>query len=312
MTYSHKKRLNKTLNFLIAFLAITTISFSQVQGQGFYLRAGGGYSLQSAKTEFNNADPNELTGIKQSTEVTVSADGSTTNVKSLNGSLGAGFKGNITGGYMFNPYIGAELGINYFHGDETVIGKLSSPVMNSEEVAYIRGVDLSPAIIVTPGFEGINPYARVGLLITAAGDLTIETSADIINGGGAGTDIALRAESEVTAKFSIGYVAAVGILLPVNDRISLFGEAEFKSFTIKSDEAEIKSFTTSAISDGQSVLVPGQQLEDMPVSEKKFIFKDDYTFSNTTPQPEDQPTTIPSQEVNASGAGINIGIRISF
>ena len=81
--------------------------------QEFYIRGGVGYSLENASTEFNNADPNGLTMIQQSTDITINPDG-TARVKSLNGTLGSGFKGNVTFGYMFNPYIGAELGFNYF------------------------------------------------------------------------------------------------------------------------------------------------------------------------------------------------------
>lgn len=284
----------------------------QLHAQEFYIRSSAGYSFESAQTEFNDADPNDITGIEQSANVTVSADGSTTTVESLNGTLGDGFKFNLTGGYMFNPYVGAELGINYFHGDETVIGALNSPTTVSEQVAYIRGFDVSPAIFITPGFLGINPYAKLGLLITAAGDLTIETSVFRPNGGGPGTDIRIDAEAEVTNSFSVGYIGAIGALIPVNDRLSIFVEAEFKSFTIKSDEAEITSFRTVSISGGQESLVPGEQLSDLSVSEKQFVFEDEFTMSNASPPPADQPRSVPSQYVNAGGAGINIGVRIGF
>lgn len=283
-------------------------STQQATAQGFYLRAGGGYSIEAAKSEFNDADPNDLTGIQQSTDITVNSNGATT-IESLNGTVGEGYKINLTGGYMFNPYIGVELGINYFHGDETLIGRLNSPEVQSEEIAYIRGFDISPAVILTPGYEGVNPYARVGLLMTAAGDLTIETSAYQPNGAAPGTDIEVNAESEVTSKFSIGYVGALGVLVPVNDRISLFGEAEFKSFSIQSDEAEIKEFETMAIQDGQRVPVPGQQLEDLPVAEKEFRFEDEFTITGENP---DEPRPIPRQYVNASGLGLNVGIRYNF
>lgn len=298
------------LYVLLACLLAFSLISSHADAQGFYLRVGGGYSFESAKTEFSDADPNGLTGITQSTDITVSADGSTATVTSLKGSLGAGVKFNATPGYMFNRFIGAELGINYFCGDETLIGRLHTPTTHSEEIAYIRGLDVAPAILLTPGFETINPYVRLGLLIPVAGDLTIETSVDRPNGGGAGTDIAVRGEAEVTPKFSLGYTGAIGIIVPVTDRFSIFGEAEFKSLSIKSDEAEITSYTTTATTDGQTVLVPGEQLEDLPVSEKKFIFKDEFTTS--AEEPTDEPRVIPSQEVNASSAGLNIGVRIGF
>ncbi|MCB0472846.1 MAG: hypothetical protein KDC56_07285 [Flavobacteriaceae bacterium] len=57
---------------------------------------------------------------------------------------------------------------------------------------------------------------------------------------------------------------------------------------------------------------PGQQLEDLPVSQKEFIFSDNYTLSATSPAATNEPRTIPTQYVNTSGAGINIGIRFTI
>src|SRR5680860_173334 len=177
----------KKIVFAFLFSAIA-FSAQKTQAQEFYVRAGGGYSGESGKTEFNSADPNGITQIQQSTDIKVSADGATANVRALNGTLGSGFKFNVTGGYMFNPHIGAELGINYFSGDKKNIGSFSSPQIVSSERAYIRGVDLVPALYLTPAFSKLNPYARIGIILTAGGKLDIETNVRQINGGGAGTD----------------------------------------------------------------------------------------------------------------------------
>lgn len=309
------KTISKTLIFCIL---ISTSYLAQAQdqttfdnSQQFYVRVSAGYSFESGKTEFNNADPNGLTGIMQSTDVTVSSDGSV-NVKSLNGTVGAGVKANLTIGYMFNPYIGAELGVSYFHGDKTLIGRLRSPQVVSEENTYLRGFDVAPGIFLSPNFKTINPYARMGVIIPIAGELNIETRAKQANGGGSGTDIMVEAKSEVKARFSVGYFGAVGVNYPVNDNLSIFAEVEIKNLSIKSKSAEITEYTTTAITNGESQLVPGQQLADLPVYEKQFDFSDDYTQSSTTAPDQNAPRQIPTQFVNASGTGINVGIRFSL
>lgn len=308
-----------TSKALIAGVLTMTTYFSQAQNditsndsKKFYIRVSAGYSFESGKTEFNNADPNALTGIEQSTDVTVSADGSNVNVKALHGTVGAGVKANLTAGYMFNPYIGAELGISYFHGDKTMIGRLRSPQVTSEENTYLRGFDVAPGIVITPNFKTINPYARMGLIVPIAGDLTIETMARQTNGGGPGTDVMVEAKSEVKAKFSVGYFGAVGVNYPITDNLSIFGEVEIKNLSIKSKSAEIVEYATTAITNGQSQLVPGQQLADLPVYEKRFDFTDAYDQSTTTPPNQDAPRKIPTQYVNASGTGINVGIRFTL
>lgn len=278
----------------------------------FYIRVGGGYAFETGKTEFNNADPNELTGIMQSTDVTVNADGSLVNVKSLNGTVGAGVKFDVTGGYMFSPYVGAEIGVNYFHGDKTLIGRLNSPQAMSEENTYLRGVDIAPGIYITPNFSKLNPYARIGAIVPIAGKLNIETMARQVNGGGQGTDIVVNAKSEVTSRFSVGYFGALGVTYPLTNKISIFGEVEIKNLSIKSKTAKIVEYRVTAESGGQSQLVPGQQLEDLPVYDKEFEFSDDYNQSTTTLPNQNQPRKIPTQFVNASGTGFNVGLRFTF
>lgn len=279
--------------------------------QQFYFRVSAGYSFESGKTEFNNADPNGLTGIMQSTDVTVNADGSV-NVKALNGTVGAGVKANVTIGYMFNPYIGAELGVSYFHGDKTLIGRLRSPQVVSEENTYLRGFDVAPGIVLTPNFKTINPYARMGLIVPIAGELNIETRAKQANAGGPGTDIMVEAKSEVKASFSVGYFGAMGLNYPVNNNLSIFAEVEIKNLSIKSKSAEITEYATTAISNGQSQVVPGKQWSDLPIYEKQFEFTDDFTQSSTTVPNQNEPRKIPTQFVNASGTGINFGIRFTI
>ena len=298
--------------FKLLVILFVIMICNEMKAQEFYVRAGGGFITEIGKTEFNNADPNGITGIEQSTDVTVSADGSSVEVKALQGTLGAGFKFNVTGGYMFNKYLGAELGLNYFIGDDVLVGRLSSPNVFSEEIASIKGFDAVPAILLTPGFEKINPYARIGMIITVSGNLDIKTNVTQYNGGGQGTDIVVNAESEVTPKFSAGFLGAVGVTYPVSKKIDLFGELEFKNFSIKSKSAEITSYKTTAVTNGQSTLVPGEQLEDLTVSESHFEFTDSYTQSTTTAPNENEPTKVPTQYLNMGGFGVNIGIRFAF
>lgn len=297
---------------LILCTVMALAASTKSNAQEFYIRGGVGYSLESGGTEFNNADPNGLTMIQQSTDVTINPDGSA-RIKSLNGTLGSGFKGNVTFGYMFNPYIGAEVGFNYFSGEEKTIGKLNSPQIQSEAKAYLEGLDIMPAIYLTPAFSKLNPYARIGLLIPAAGKLHIDTKVHApivpLNEETTATDVDIKARTEVESRFSVGFAGAIGVTYPISPKMHIFGEVEFKNLSIKSKSAEIKEFTTEGTVGGNRILIPGQQLADMPRNEMHFQFEDEYTQGAEDPN---SPRKIPTQYVNASGIGFNIGIRYSF
>ena len=298
--------MKKITIFLFTVVAIT--ASTKTMAQEFYVRGGGGYSMESGRTEFNNADPNGLTKIQQSTDITVNPDG-TQRIKSLNGTLGSGYKANITLGYMFNPYIGAEVGFNYFTGDEKTIGKLTTPMIQSEAKAHLQGLDLMPALYITPAFAKLNPYARIGVLIPTVGKLYIDSQAYAPDAGGPGVDVSVLARTEVKAKFSLGYAGALGVTYPIGNRLNVFGEVEFKNLSIKSKTAEIKEYSTTAITPAGNVLVQGQQLADLPTNETHFEFSDEYTQGASDPT---AARKIPTQFVNASGVGLNFGIRYSF
>jgi len=301
----------KNLKPVIYVAIVACFATFRASAQEFYVRGGAGFVVESGKTEFNDADPNGLTQIQQSTDITVAADG-TTRVKSLNGTLGGGYKFNVTAGYMFNKYVGAELGFNYFSGNDKTIGKLTTPLLQSKETARIQGLDIIPAVYITPGFSKLNPYARIGMIMTAAGTLDINTTVNQTNGGGPGTDIHVDAKSEVKSKFSVGFAGALGLTYPISNKFQVFGEVEFKNFSIKSKSAEIKEYRTTAVTNGQEVLVPGQQLIDLPVSERKFTFSDNYTYNMGDAEDQGSPRKVPTQYVNTGGIGINVGIRYSL
>ena len=181
--------------------------------------------------------------------------------------------------------------------------------MRSEAKAYLEGLDVMTAIILTPGLSKLNPYARVGLLIPVAGKLYIDSKAYAPNAGGPDVDVNVEAKTEVESKFSVGFAGAIGLSYPVSPKLDVFGEIEIKSLSIKSKSAQIKEYETTAVTPAGNSLIPGQQLVDLPTSETHFQFKDEFTQGIQDP---DNPRTIPTQYVNASGIGFNLGIRYRF
>lgn len=279
--------------------------------QKFYLKAGGGYKLQAGKTSFINADPNNFTSIAPSLDVSVDQNGLAT-IEDISGTLGGGLELNLTGGYELNNYMAVELGIVYLNGKEKEIGKFQDQISIEESTAYLEGVLLTPALVIDPGFSGVNPYVRAGLVLTAAGKLFVDTSVDVPDGGGPGTDIRVDARTVVEPDFSVGFGGAIGALFPINEKVSLFGELEFRNFTIKAKEGEIEEFSTVAVNGGTSTPIPDRQLEDLSVSETNFIFSDSYQASFVTDPPADQPTTLPLQYLNTGSFGFNFGVKMSF
>ncbi len=69
--------------------------------------------------------------------------------------------------YWLSQYIGIELGINEFIGlNKNVKYSYTSTSGSSSSEAQISGMMLQivPAIVITPGLEKVNPYARLGMI----------------------------------------------------------------------------------------------------------------------------------------------------
>jgi hypothetical protein len=102
---THKLQAMKKVILLSA--AACMLAATTVTAQNFYLKAGAGYIFPASSAAYNNADPNGLTSIPPSTSISISADGSNATIKSLNGSLGTGYKFGLAGGYQFTKHIAA-------------------------------------------------------------------------------------------------------------------------------------------------------------------------------------------------------------
>jgi hypothetical protein len=290
----------------VIILFIISFYHSIASAQRFYVKVVEGYIFSSGSSAYNNADPNGLTAIQPSTDIAISADGGIATIKSLYGSIGVGNKIGLAGGYQLTEHIATELAINYFRSNTFTIGRFSSPLTTQAETCYLRGVDASPTIVIRANNKKFDPYVRAGIIVTIGGSLWIDTSIDQLNGGGVGTLLSVRAKSEVKSQFSMGMLGAAGMQFHITKLCSVFGEVEYKSFSLSSKSAHITNYTTNVFANGIGTEVPGQQLADLPEYRKTFLFSDEFQQA-TVGTNLTQPRTLPTQKVNLSGVGINAG-----
>ncbi|QCK15246.1 outer membrane beta-barrel protein [Mangrovivirga cuniculi] len=284
-----------------AFLsALMLVGISTANAQETYVRVGGGYTFKSGSSPYNNTDPIGLLNSDVEPSIGLTSDGVNTNIESLDGTLGVGFKGFIAVGYMFNENIGVDFGINYFHGEKTETGYFQTPIENASTYSYIRGIDVVPSLVLSLGKDGLNPYSRIGLIIPVAGQMKAEgTNLDIDD------QRLTELEGEINPQFSVGFSGVFGVSYPVSDKMRLFVETEIKALSLKSKDASVTKYTVTDLSSNQVIF----GLDDLPTGAKEYEFED------VAPNPEEQlesdpntPTVLPTQKVNASGFGFNAGL----
>ena len=218
-------------------------------------------------------------------------------------SYGKGLNFAGTFGGMFNKNIGAELGIGYLLGSKiestsnltalTTTTK-STTTDNNKMLFFV------PTLVIESGFEKINPYARIGLIV-AFPKITSKDEATVTSAFSQ-TSLKTVEVTEYKMDLGLGANAALGILFDVSDNFAIFGECNINALSITPKSSEI----TESSSDGID------NLNSMTTSEKETVYENSLTENPLNPPSEGEPSKSLKFKTPFSSVGANIGIKISF
>ena len=267
---------------------MASVIVSAQKEKGAYVSLNAGYGIGASN---NSGETFERFDVFNGTQT--SATSERFELADIN--LGKGLNVGATFGYMFNKFVGAELGVNYLLGSKSNAKQteLSGDNLNSD--VYARMLQLKPTLVIAGGFSKINPYAKFGLIIGAATKVTIE------NMEKSGTDT-FKSTQEFTGSSPIGFHGGAGLLYSLNDKISIFGELNVNNLNFSPKEAKI----TEASENGVNVL-PEFDVEDLQVE-----FVDSVESNFLVPNNPDLPRKEPKTTFNMSNLALNFGVRYSF
>ena len=290
----------KTITIKKAILALTIFTSVNTLAQklyvdvniGYAMAIGGGIDLQSASTtSYNNQQTNERT--------------QTTTYSSVNSSLGKGFNFGGSIGYLLNKNIGFELGLNYLLGApvesekktyNTSVNSLGETTIRSSNFTYktySNMFQIVPTIVLSPGFKKINPYTKISFLM---GFGTI-FSEDEFRSNNFSSDFY---NTEYSGGLGIGFSGSFGGAYTLNDKVSVFSEVRFMSFSY----APKKSVTTKYTRNGVD------QLPLMTTWYKEVAYLEEYTLNGTINY--DEPRKKSKEYYSYNNIGLNFGVKYSF
>jgi outer membrane protein W len=260
-----------------------------VFSQGLYINAGAGYGFPAAcylmEENFNYN----------------SSSGDYWEIVKGSGSYGKGIQPGINIGYMFNPNIGADLGISYLLG-----GKIESKdeVHNdsgSEIYEYTMSAKMlrfTPALKMTVGNGNVKPYMRAGLVIGVAGKIKSEIKDT--STGYYGNDIE-ESVREFTGGISLGFSGALGADFMLSDNIGIFAEMGVITQSWAPKKGEMTKYTRDGV----------DLLDDLTTYIKEVEFVESFTrdYNNFD---ENSPQQVLKTYYPFSSVGINAGIRIAL
>jgi len=273
----------KNLKLSCLITALTCILCgNNLFGQGAYVNINAGYGASMSSQNLDYFDFYNYTttsNSRTSEQVYVS--------------LGKGLNFGGAFGYMFNENFGAELGFSYLLGGKST-AKYYYDGGTTDYTLSSTMLRINPSLVISSGLEGVNPYAKFGLVIgTGSVNYEIEDNDD--------GDI-LKTKLKMDGGLALGLNAAIGANFTLSENMSLFGEINM----INMSYAPTKGELTEATYNG------ADELPELTTSEREIEYVDSYTISYINPPAESEPSKELKQKLPFGSFGLNFGLRISF
>lgn len=274
----------KTISVLFSILfALNSNAQSE---KGFYASINSGYNLGTGNVD---AYSSMVLGIGNSTQL----DASTYQNEYVRINFGSGLNVGASVGYMFSKNLGLEMGANYLFGVniEGNATELSGDYHNAN--ASAKMIQLKPTMVFRAGYEKINPYAKVGMIIGSGKITNSQNQKD-------GVDI-YKQTIEFDGGMPIGFHASIGTLYKLNEKVSIFGELNLISLEYAPEKARVTESFKNGI----------DQLPTMTVREKEVEFVESITDS-AAPSNPNESSKVPKIPFSFSSFGLNIGLQYQF
>lgn len=319
----------------VLLTAVTLVTQAQDNSSAhskWYLKATGGYFFSVSPGQFPNVGPYPPQDLH--TQFNPGSPNAnhmdTLSRRVLTGSYGEGFRGGLSVGYNINKYLAVEASFNYYHSRKNLMTRQSTTLVGGntelghvESHGYVNAVDFAPGLVVSPGYEKVNPYVRFGFVVPLWGRLYIETDANQTTAVSPTTQAltTISRKEEVKPNVTIGFQGALGVSFKVGSRFDVFVETEYRNVPVKSKEKEITQYneTTKLVAAGKVVGESSRTLDQLSYAEKHTIYQTTLDQNSNTPINQQGTKVIYKDDskasndlksyINIGGLGANVGVK---
>lgn len=316
---------------LFTFIALSSVA--AIYAQHFTLRVQGGYAgpgflkNETVKGPVIDAFHPERDGLIFMANRNFFKDSST---QTVYGSYGQGMNFALGFGYMFNPYIGIDMGLSYLRSDKIKSQERHEIVLNTFGGFYAytghyfdvnistnaQSLSLMPSLVVRgakPGWK-VYPYGRFGISLPVFGTLTHNINIDLEEGLESDTNLLktlvkepfflgqkteVKLETEGTV--SIGFNGAVGVAYQPLPYMNVFLELNGQYLVTRAKETRITQWDA----DGES------KLEERGKYRTEFVYTDELNkSSNNADYNPDYDKTKPKDDFRPTGPFNNLGFNV--
>ena len=309
-------------NRLITTILLLSL-ISTIRAQEFTIRVAGGYAGPGFQNTASVLGPDVDPATPQIDQLVNMANinDSLKTFKPVHGSYGTGGNVTLAVGYMFNKYIGIDLGIGYQHSANigcVDVRALSSPLtgyVTANISSHSYAIALAPSLLVSGEKTGwkVYPYARLGVVLPVAGSLTDDlTILSPYNLNvkpfwlGNRTDVQLV----TSAVFSLGATGAIGVAYRPLPFMSVFAEVNGQYLNVRAKSTTVKKWTATIDNANGTTTV----VDDIPargVYHSQFNYVDALgPTSNNAQYNGAYNSALPKQDTRPVVPGSNLGFNV--
>lgn len=280
----------KKTSRIIAAIAVSLFATNAI-AQGPYVKVNAGYNFGLNST------------IATKSERTWNPPTNSGTYEALNINFGKGINLDGAFGFMVNKNVGFELGLSFLLGGKTEITDkyTGTTSIDNDKITFTSSMfRINPSVVLSAGFEKINPYAKFGLLV---GIGSIKMSSEYVETNiPTNTSTTTKTTQKLNGGLALGFNSAFGVEYMLNEKMSIFGELNLNNLSYAPKKGEIIELTVDGV----------DQLPNLTTNDKEIEFVDSYTFSSASPTPDSSPDIEIKENMPFNSFGLNFGIKIGF
>lgn len=223
-----------------------------------YVQISAGWSIPVSNA--NNGSPLEPVG-----DLDVFDDGTNQRISRPLNTRGGGFKLRVDAGYRITDHIAAEMGVHVLRSTRVLDARQDRLVDGdpyfAEQESWSAFMSISPSIrLEGDRTKKVVPFMRIGVLMPVVGYTFSEVAVQDGTGRVARDVLPVidpafeslvntldlpsnsRIQSRTSGRFSVGFTASAGVMVPINEWLSFTAEAGFDMLSIKAKSTEVLEF----------------------------------------------------------------------
>ncbi|NOT76425.1 MAG: hypothetical protein HOP08_15970 [Cyclobacteriaceae bacterium] len=212
------------------------------------------------------------------------------------------FKSNIGLDLEFQALFGKKIDIGY-HADNVNDGVLPyNYYEDNPRSTYANAIYITPSVVFFVPVSKFEVYGKLGVVASISSTTYDEQFRTKTPYDNSNPTTSTGTKSETTGKFSLGFRSAIGIMIPMSQRISIFGEVSLTALNFIPDKKVITASTVNGSSN----------MSSLTVYQRETVFVKGATINLLVPIDQTKPSITGESRSSMSSVALQAGVSFKL